>query len=120
MNDFTDVVRNNTKDATQKKHVKTIHLGKVINNTTKAGKIDPARRVQARIEDLDNELVDDKLIWCFPLVPSTIDTIPEIGTAVFIILEDVQRIHGRRFYTGPITIGHGDSGDGYDNIKESL
>jgi len=117
MVDFIDVVRN-TKDATQIKYHKTIYIGKVVNNRVKSGLIEYARRIQVRIENVDDILSDDQLIWCFPLVPPHSDIFPEIGTSVFIIPEDVQKIHGRRFYIGPITVGHGDSGDGYDNIKD--
>ena len=125
MIDFIDLVQS-TKEFDQKAELNTIYVGKVVNNLpVNSNTCDPAGRVQVRIVDDNIDLPlevhpDKSLIWCFPLIPNFIECIPEVGSAVFVFLENIKKPHGKRFYMGPITIGHGSSGDSFENIKGQL
>jgi len=50
----------------------------------------------------DNNIPDDELSWCFPLLPKHLQIQPKIGEVVMIITLSDQQKHVDRLYIGPI------------------
>lgn len=50
----------------------------------------------------DGDTVDDKLPWCYPLLPKHLQAQPKIGEAVWIFTIQTDKEHADRLYIGPI------------------
>jgi len=82
---------------------KTIEIGivKSVDDKENLGRIKV--RVQGpKSRGGDNNTPDDKLPWCFPLIPKSISIQPKVGEAVFIFSFGKDKTLIDRMYIGPI------------------
>ena len=81
----------------------TMNIGTVmeVENTHSKDSYD-GLRIRAKIEtDLPKDV--DDIPWAFPLLPKTLQTLPKVGEAVFIIMDDeIDRKSSQRYFIGPI------------------
>lgn len=76
-----------------------VHIAKVVSITddTDSG------RIFAKITGIDGGLEDtDPKLIAVPLLSKFIGIYPKVGESVFIFIQDVSRLHGDRFWVGPI------------------
>ena len=59
-------------------------------------------RIRVRLGGIDGNTPDDKLPYCFPLLPKLIHVYPKVGEGVLIILEKNGSGKSNRYYIGPI------------------
>ena len=59
-----------------------LYYGKVISNVDEK----EAKRIQVRIDGLDDALSDDKLPYAFPILPKNISVVPKINELVIITI----------------------------------
>ena len=79
-------------------NVRNVYWGEVIsiNDETDGG------RIKVRIPDLDNNVLNKNLEWCYPLMPKFIHIFPKPGEVVRIIIEDIKYPERSRFWIGSI------------------
>lgn len=58
-------------------------------------------RIKVRL-DSDGKKSTNELPWAFPLNPKVIQSVPQKGEGVFVILSEADNIHSQRYYIGPI------------------
>lgn len=92
-----EATRNNAANVTQ-----IVHHAKVINID------DPinSKRIKARIDGVDDALVDGNLPWCVSLTPNFFYWVPQVGEYVAIIMVNPWNKNWSRFYFGPIQSGN--------------
>jgi hypothetical protein len=75
---------------------RTIFYGEVITVDSNTGNI------QARIQDLDTQIANEDLSFCYPMFPKHFFIFPLVGEIVRISLEDVNFPQRSRYYQGPV------------------
>lgn len=91
----TDVYK---KEDNKQDDVKNVYWGEVISikDETDGG------RITVRIDGLDNQLKENNLADCYPLMPKFVHLYPQKGEIVRIILEDVRYPQRGRYWIGSI------------------
>lgn len=77
---------------------RTIYYGEVVSINDP----DDGGRIKARIEGLDNDLLNENLPWSHPLMPKFFHIYPKIGEMVRIFIEDIKKPESGRFWMGSI------------------
>jgi hypothetical protein len=80
------------------KEIQNIYYGEVISieDDTDGG------RIKVRIADLDTRTPDDKLPWCYPILPKFFHLYPQVGEIVRIFIEDIRYPQRSRFWLGSV------------------
>jgi hypothetical protein len=80
------------------KITRTIYYGEVIsiNDSTDGGMI------KVRIDGLDNNVSNDKLVWAYPMMPKFFHLYPKTGEVVRVLIEDLHYPQRSRFWLGPV------------------
>lgn len=86
------------KDGTTMQVTRTIYYGEVISieDETDGG------RIKVRIQNLDSQVTNNNLPWCFPLMPKFFHEYPQIGEVVRIFIEDLKYPERSRFWLGSV------------------
>ena len=58
-------------------------------------------RIRAKVGQ-DNNMPENDIAYAFPLLPKTIQSVPKLGEAVFIIYARLGRKESNRYYIGPL------------------
>jgi hypothetical protein len=61
-----------------------------------------AGRIKVRLDSDGDGKSTGKLVYAFPLLPKTFQTIPKVGEGVFILTSNGDPYGGQRYYIGPI------------------
>lgn len=93
-----DGVFNYSQSLNDNKGVKSVYYGVVTDNID----ITESKLLKARIQGLDDSLVDDDLPTAFPLLPKNFSILPKIGEMVLIFIPDTNDVNADRFYIGSI------------------
>ena len=95
---------NYNSDSTNTNTVPIMKIGEVIelDNSLKTG------RIKVRIKGTDNDETDKSLIWCIPLIPRYLLTLPKPGELVLVFQYEHQlsnpksSFKTKRFWVGPL------------------
>ncbi len=95
---------NYNSDSTNTNTVPIMKIGEVIelDNSLKTG------RIKVRIKGTDNDETDKSLIWCIPLIPRYLLTLPKEGELVLVFQYEHQlsnpksSFKTKRFWVGPL------------------
>ncbi len=75
-----------------------IYLGKVIAiNDDK-----DAMRIKVNIPELDINIIEDNLPFCYPFNPASIGVFPKVGESVYVLIPDSSYPYNDRLWSGPI------------------
>lgn len=96
------------------KVTRSIYYGEVVS----VDDPDDGGRIKARIEGLDNDLLNENLPWSHPLIPKFFHIYPKIGEMVRIFIEDIKKPESGRFWIGSIISQH--QKIGFDTIYSAL
>lgn len=78
--------------------LKTVYWGEVISISDE----NDGGRIKVRIDGLDNNLINENLSDCYPLMPKFFHVYPQIGEVVRIILEDAKYPQKGRYWIGSV------------------
>lgn len=86
------------KGINKQNDIKNVYWGEVtsIDDKTDGG------RIKVRIDGLDENLKNENLADCFPLIPKFFHVYPQIGEVVRIILEDTRYPQRSRYWVGSV------------------
>lgn len=86
------------KNDNKENGIKNVYWGEVINidDVTQGG------RIKVRIANLDNQIPNENLVDCYPLLPRFFHIFPKVGEVVRIVLEDVRYPQRSRFWIGSV------------------
>lgn len=85
-------------EANQPLGTSLIQRGKVIS----INDVDDAGRIKVRVMGVDNNLLDENLVFAVPLLPKHINIVPKVGDGVLIFRFESQNRNVDRMYLGPI------------------
>lgn len=60
------------------------------------------RRIKVRLSEDSQNLDPNELPWVWPLMPKHLHVTPKVGEMVMVFLQELDAVHGNRFYIGPI------------------
>lgn len=86
------------KDENKEDNIKNIYWGEVISIEDKTD----GGRIKVRINGLDNQLVNENLVDCYPLIPKFLHIYPKVGEIVRIIIEDNRYPQRSRYWVGSV------------------
>lgn len=86
------------KDSNSQKGIKNIYWGEVISidDSTDGG------RIQVRLPDLDNKILNENLPWSYPMLPKFFHLYPKVGEVVRVFIEDTEFPQRSRFWMGSV------------------
>jgi hypothetical protein len=86
------------KETNKQDNIKNVYWGEVISITDNTD----GGRIKVRIDNLDNQLKNENLADCYPLLPKFFHVYPQIGEIVRIIIEDVRYPQRSRYWIGSV------------------
>lgn len=89
---------NSADDKNRVSRTKCIYIGNVISIIDE----NDARRVKVRIPELDNNIDDSELVYCYPLLPIHTNVPPRVGEPITIIVSDIAYPYNDRFYISSV------------------
>lgn len=86
------------KETNKEDEIKNVYWGEVVSITDETD----GGRIKVRIDSLDNEIPDENLIYCYPLLPKFFHVYPQIGEIVRIFIEDRRYPQRGRYWMGSV------------------
>ena len=86
------------RETNDQDNIRNVYWGEVVSieDLTEGG------RIKVRIDNLDNQLSNENLAYCYPLIPKFFHIFPKTGEVVRIILEDTRYPQRSRLWIGSI------------------
>jgi hypothetical protein len=107
--------RTNVSELAQSNAGKVVYFGRVIESDDS----EAAGRVKVRIQNLDNQKLDDDIPYCWPFLPLYINIQPKVEETVKVIVYNTENKESYREYIGPVIPQIGEKLKGARNFDEA-
>jgi hypothetical protein len=87
-----------SKDLNQQEPVRSIYFAAVVSIDDKLD----GGRIRVRIPDIDNDISDGNLTYCYPILPKFFWNYPKVGEVVRIFIEDTRYPQKGRHWMGSV------------------